>query len=274
MNKTSALFPLVALALAACGSGSTSDGIEAQIGAVAHRHDGGAAHSASAKHSTSNYKTFRREDGMRIDLQRGLLSPSAVALEPCGPSIARLGRQLLDFVLPAAQAHGGHVGEAAGVVDVVGAPDLTRFELGMLSAAPGDYCGLVVELLPVPIETEDHGVHSKSTEPDRALFVSPCYYPNTVGVAELPQQLDETNAALFAHSCIEAGYSGPVLRKTLAFTQSVRLDGSSRSFEVMVGTTYDRWFEGIAMDRLADDPDEQARLMQQVLQTLQLHGMH
>lgn len=261
-----------ALALSACGSGDSRDGIEAEVIAVHHTHDA----DTTAKHSTSNYKTFRREDGMRIDLQRGLLSLSPVALEPCGVDLAALGRRALDAVLPAAAyAHGGET-HAGGIVDVVEPDLLTVVDLGALPALPGDYCGLVVELLPAPagaqIETHDGALDIGG----RSAIVAPCYYPNTVGVAELPAERTDDNAALFEHQCIHAAYAGVALRRTLSFAEPLHLDGAHRHLELTLAAVYDRWFESVAMNRLATDSEEQARFAQQVLDTLQIHeaGTH
>lgn len=257
-----------ALALSACGSGDTRDGIEADVVAVHHVHDVDA--DASAKHSTSHYKTFRREDGMRIDLQRGLLGISPVALEPCTADMAALGAAVADLLLPAAHAHGGET-HAGGIVDVVEPDLLTVVDLGALPAEPGDYCGVVVELLPAPagaqIETHDGALDIAG----QSVIVAPCYYPNTVGVAELPAERTDDNAALFEHQCIQAAYAGAALRKTLTFGTPVRLDGEHRHLEVTLGIVYDRWFEGVAMDGLASDAVEQARLAQQVMDALQIH---
>lgn len=257
-----------ALLLGACGSGDTTDGIEVGVAATHHTHDA----ALTAKHSTPHYKSFRRADGMRIDLQRGLLSLSPVALEPCGVDVAALARKALDAVVPAAQAHGGAT-HAGGIVDVI-APDLsTVVDLGALPAQPGDYCGLVVELLPAPRGTQI-GTHDGVLDlSGQSVVVAPCYYPNTVGVAELPQERSDDNAALFEHDCIDAAYAGPALRSTLAFDRPVHLDGAHRQLAVTLGVVYDRWFEGVAMDRLADDADEQARLAQQVLGALRIAAL-
>lgn len=256
-----------ALALSACGSGDSRDGIEAEVLAVHHTH----AADATAKHSTSHYKTFRREDGMRIDLQRGLLSISPVALEPCAADVAALGNALVDFLLPAAHAHGGKV-HAGGLVDVI-EPDLsTVVDLGALPAQPGDYCGLVVELLPAPAGTQIENHEAALDIGGQSVSVAPCYYPNTVGVAELPAERTDDNAALFEHQCIQAAYAGAPLRRTKAFGEPIRLDGTHRHLEVTLAAVYDRWFEDIAMERLADDAEEQARFAQQVLETLVIHA--
>ncbi|SFF59755.1 hypothetical protein SAMN04488120_11142 [Fontimonas thermophila] len=266
-----------ALLLSACGSGDSRDGIHAEVSALHHTHDAAmtTAHTANyaPKHSTSNYKTFRREDGMRIDLQRGLLGISPVALEPCGIHAAALVRKIADALLPAAHAHGGETHDTGDFIDVL-EPDLnTIVDLGSLPAEPGEYCGLVVELLPAPAGTQIGTDDGPLDIGGQSIVVSPCYYPNTVGVPELPAERTADNAPLFAHECIDAAYGGPALRTTLAFETPVTLNGEHRHLEVTVGVIYDRWFEGIAMDRLASDTAEQGRFAQQVLASLHVHAV-
>ena len=108
--------------VAACSdTGSRSDGIsvtlKAQPVGTPHAHD-----DSHAKHSNPDYVTFRRSDGVKVDLQLGLLNLVPVELQRCEATVAQRLQPLLDALNPvgAAQAHAGHGGEAPeGAVNVV-----------------------------------------------------------------------------------------------------------------------------------------------------------
>src|SRR5688572_16866608 len=127
--------------IAACGSGSSREGLQARISAVAEgTHTSGLR--AKEGHTITS---FRRSDGLRIDLQLGLFNLAPIALEPCDGEVARW----LDRLNPigAAVAHGGDEELPASLVDVMH-EDGEAFDLGAIGAEPGTYCGLVVEIQP------------------------------------------------------------------------------------------------------------------------------
>jgi hypothetical protein len=253
--------------LAACDStGSRSDGIEVAVKAVpvgaAHDHDDGHhAKQVSAKHSNDSYVTFRRGDGMKIDLQLGLINLVPVELQRCDSLTARLRRGLAPLSpLSGAYAHAGHDGEAPeGAISVVGGHQTS---LGTLIAGPGRYCGIVVELRPGTAAGK-HGGGLDTTLNGVAVNVAPCYYPTTVGLS------DEEAATVTAHSCIQARAQRATRRLTLSFPAPAVLDAANLDLNVTVATHYEEWFEDIEFAALANDEMQQAVLADNVVASLQ-----
>ncbi|MES0874862.1 hypothetical protein ABSH63_12730 [Sinimarinibacterium sp. HSW-8] len=253
--------------LGACDrTGSRADGIEVAIEALpvgtAHEHDEGHhTEQATAKHSSDRYVTFRRGDGMKIDLQLGLVNLVPVELQPCDSLTMRLHRGL-EWLSPlsSAHAHADHDSAAsAGPIDVVAGHAQT---LGTLAARPGRYCALVAELRP-GTRAAKHGGGLDTTLDGAAIGVAPCYYPTTVGMS------DEEAAAVTAHSCIQAKAQDTTRRLTLPFPAGVVLDAANTDLTVTVAIHYEAWFEDIDFATLEHDAAQQARLADNVVAALQ-----
>jgi hypothetical protein len=261
------LAAFVFAALAACDStGSRSDGIEVAVTAVpvgaAHDHDDGHhAKQAPAKHSSESYVTFRRGDGMKIDLQLGLVNLVPVELQGCDSLTARLRRGLAPLSpLSVAYAHAGHDGEAPeGAISVVGGHETS---LGTLIAGSGRYCGIVVELRPGTAAGK-HGGGLDTTLNGVAVNVAPCYYPTTVGLS------DEEAAVVTAHSCIQASAQRATRRLTLSFPVPAVLDAANMDLNVTVAAYYEAWFEDIDFAAMPEDETQQAVLADNVVASLQ-----
>ncbi len=247
MNKNiyQILAPLASAALlGACGGGgSSSPGIAVEVMARAvatPQHDHGQT-------QTAGTRSFRRDDGMRIDLQTGLIKLVPVELQRCDTHTAWLQRL---SPLSGAVAHGGGVLEGGqGTQSVLDAPD-TTVELGHLNAQPGRYCALVVEL------------QAGADEASALVDVAPCYYPDTVALT------DDAAAAAERHSCIEVQPDGTGQRLSLPLSAPVQLDANQTDAEITVGIRYERWFDGIDMASLAQSDGEQARLVDNVAASL------
>ncbi len=262
---------LVVAGLSACSpSGSSEEGIHAQVVAVAqgttppHAHEHAFTDGAATpKHTAPSFKTFRRGDGMKIDLQLGLLNLMPVELQSCGVSVSGLLDTLGGLLVGKAHAHAGHGGEApAGAINVV-AEDGTEFDLGSLLAGPGRYCGLVVALQPgMAAVTPKHGDGLDTDMSGTSVNVAPCYYTTTVGMT------DEEAAAETEHLCIQARFQGPARTVSLPFAP-VTLDHANRHLRVTVTTHYESWFDDIDMTLLAEDADQQRRLAENVEASLE-----
>jgi hypothetical protein len=262
--------PLAALLLSLLGgcdsTGSRSDGIEVAIKAMpigaAHDHDDGHhAKQATAKHSSNNFVTFRRGDGMKIDLQLGLVNLVPVGLQRCDSLATRLRRGLAPLSpLASAYAHAGHDGEAPeGAISVVGSHETG---LGTLITGPGRYCGLVVELRPGTAAAK-HGGGLDTTLDGAAVNVAPCYYPTTAGLS------DEDAAAVTAHACIQTKAQREMRRLTLPFARAVPLDAANMDLNITVATHYEAWFEDVDFAALPQDETQQALLADNVAASLQ-----
>lgn len=254
--------------LAACDStGSRTDGIEVAIKAMpvgaAHDHedDAHAGKSTGAKHSNDSYVTFRRGDGVKIDLQLGLVNLIPVKLQRCDTLAGRLRRSLAPLhPLSSAYAHAGHDGEAPeGAISIVGSHETN---LGTLIATPGRYCGVTVELRPGEPAAK-HGGGLDTTLDGVAINVAPCYYPTTVGLS------DEDAAAVTEHACIQARAQRTTRTITLPLPAAVLLDAANLDLTVTVATHYEAWFENVDFATLADDQTQQAVLADNVVASLQ-----
>lgn len=249
--------------MAGCSSsGSSEEGIAVRMTALplgkAHPH-------AEAKHSAPSFHTFRRTDGMKIDLQLGLLNLVPVGLEPCAVPVAqRLLETLAPFApLGTAYAHAGHAGEPpAGAFSVL-AVDGTG--LGSLSAMPGEYCGVVLELQPVATAQAKHGGELDTSLDGHAVSVSPCYYETTVGMSDADAE------AVTAHSCLNppAKLGTQPRTFTVAFAEPVLLDAQNRSLDLRLIVRYEEWFDGVDLPTLASSSAEQSRVLDNIEGSLQ-----
>ena len=264
--RAAAVAALSCAALAACsGNGEREAGIEASLRAMpmgAHassHHEGGEGH--------ADYRQFRRADGMRIDLQLGLVNLVPVALEACPTVGAGVGR-MLELLNPigAAVAHAGHGGTPpAGAVNAVGEGN-GMVDLGSLIAGPGRYCGVRVALQPGGGATAKHGGELDTGLDGVGINVAPCYYPDTVGVP------DDAIDGISAHSCVQARAATQPRQITLPFSAPVTLDAEHRQLDLTVVLRYEEWFDGIDMTQLADSAAEQARLVDNVLAAMHVHS--
>ncbi len=240
------LWPVVLLSSAlgvGCDSGGSSEpGIQTTIKAVAQS---GRPHAETGEDARLDKLIFRRSDGTKIELQVGLLNLVPIELNHCESTAGLSVRPLLDALNPVATAyaHGGIDGSApAGAISVAD----EEAELGRLSAAPGRYCGLVVEIRTSSVP--DTGLSNA------AISVSPCYYAGAIGLS------DEEAEAVTAHHCILSKFSIVPYRFTLPFGSAVTLDSAKRQLDLTVLVRYEEWFDGLDFELLKADPEEQARL--------------
>jgi hypothetical protein len=245
------------LMLGACSGGSSGEGIRIEVQAVARS-------STEAAKSETESVTFRRADGMKVELLLGMINLVPVELQLCETSVALMLRRLMAPLNPiaAVYAHGDDHGEASeGPVDV-----LTGLvtDLGTLSAEPGRYCGIVVELQPGAAEAAKHGAELDETMTGVGVNVAPCYYPSTVGMS------DEEAAAVHDHHCIQVRTLVEPLSVTLPLAEPVTLDSANRELQVTIATWYETWFDGVDFDLLTTDATQQALLADNVAASLQI----
>ncbi len=259
MNKTFLAVTAVCagLMLGACSDGSSDEGIRIEVQAVAR------SSAVAAKNETESV-TFRRADGMKVELLLGRINLVPVELQLCETSVAPMLKRLMAPLNPiaAAYAHGDdHGEEAEGPVDA-----LTGLvtDLGTLSAEPGRYCGIVVELQPGVAKVAKHGAELDETMTGVGVNVAPCYYPSTVGMS------DEEAAAVHDHHCIQVRTLDRPLRVTLPLAEPVTFDSANRELQVTIATWYETWFEGVDFDLLKTDTEQQTLLAENVAASLQL----
>lgn len=271
----------LSLALSGCGSeGLIVEGITAQVAAVHYQAREQAA--LTAKHSEAPTKTLHRSDGMRIDLQGGLLALRAIGLQSCHGSALALGGRMLDWLIPAAHAHGAAGDGLLSILDVVEPADGETTGLGEIPVAPGDYCGIELELASLTALPPEQGDHHAADEDSgevsarqalvgHAVLVRPCYYPYTAGEPATPLPADSGDL-LNVHECVEARHAGPARRFVVNFVDAVSV-AHQRALSLDMGVAYDRWFDDIAMDQLASDPREMDRLLDNVVAAISVRGV-
>ncbi len=265
MNMNKQLFVAtavsVALMMGACSKdGSREEGIEVGVKALALS---SSAATDAAKNDAESV-TFRRADGMKVDLLLGMINLVPVELQLCETSVALMLKRLMAPLNPigAAYAHGGSHGEGPeGAVSVLASEPT---DLGTLTAVPGRYCGIVVELQPGAAGVAKHGAPLDETMTGVGVNVAPCYYPSTVGMS------DDEAAAVHDHHCIQVRTLAEPLRVTVPLAEPVTLDAVNTELQIIVATWYETWFEGIDFDLLKTDAGQQALLADNVAASLQV----
>ncbi|MGH6960537.1 MAG: hypothetical protein ACREE7_08650, partial [Dongiaceae bacterium] len=217
-------------------TGDSDDGIEAGVAAINQKSTASKAMPAAGAeasgevvakhdHGDTTIQTFTRDDGRRIDLQKGFVNLFPVELVRC-----ELAFNLWEALLPAAWAHGGAGSTDVSIIDVSQA-DGTGFALGELSATPGRYCGLRVALVPVASATAAPDEVDMSGS---SLYVAPCYFYDDA---------DPTK-----HYCFTLSVAGGSDELLLDFASPLELDADHRHAELTVAVTYDGWFNGLDLE--------------------------
>lgn len=239
-TKTIVLLLTAAVFLAACGqTGEREEGIEVGTSAVNEKSaesqakalasDAQASGEVIAKHDhgDTTVQSFYRDDGRKIDLQKGFLNLFPVELVPCG--VARF--KPFDAILPRAYAHAGEEHPVDASVIDVSLADGTLWPLGELSATPGRYCGLRVAVVPV---TSSTAAPDEVDMSGSGLYVAPCYFYDDA---------DPTQ-----HYCFSLSVAGGSEELLLPFDAPLELNRERRHAELSLHVVYDRWFDGLDLD--------------------------
>lgn len=247
------LAAFAAATLVACGDDATvTPGIEAKLEVVSEPTPNDCAEGVAVGEEGQSFCTGA---GERIDLINALVVPFPVRVVEC-PSVNAALKTLGDWLLPAAQAHGGHVDPPAGVVDLA-EPAGTTWHMGTLPLPPGRYCGVELALEHLPA-----GTLPAETVPDADdvfLYARPCHFPNP---APPPPEHN--------HSCYTVAVHGDAPTLRLDFAEPVQLDASHRELRLTLALHYDGWYDGIDFAVLETDAEEQAQLVENVLASLTL----
>lgn len=238
-TKTSAVLLVAAVLSVACSqNGEREEGIEVGTAAVNEKSAASLAKASAtgadssgevvAKHDDdATVQSFNRDDGRKIDLQKGFLNLFPVELAPCGVA----GLNPFDAILPQAHAHAGEDHPADASIIDVSLADGTVWTLGKLSATPGRYCGLRVAVVPVT---------SATAAPDEVdmsgsgLYVAPCYF------------YDDADAT--RHYCFTLSVAGGAEELLLPFDAPLELNREQRQAALSVHVVYDRWFDGLDLE--------------------------
>ncbi len=236
LRSTTILLVALAAACGGSGSGSSEPGIEAAFSMTNAK----SARNQAAPPAEAG-QTFYTAEGKRIDLENGFLSLSIVGLNACPSALSDVTKVLAGFFVGSAYAHGSAVEAPEGVVDV-SKSDGTRFNLGQLPAMPGSYCGVELELLPLPQDAPGGDVGALT-------YLSPCYYPDSNTLAQVPGapvQPDEVRHSCYKISVVTAA---PVVR--VSFPSPLTLGDGKRNANITIKIEYDTWFDGVDVPALS-----------------------
>lgn len=254
---------LLGLALAACdsSSGSIHEGAEARFAVTAV----GAAHAGDehSKHSSS-YITFRTLDGVRIDLQLGLVNLVPVEVKAC-TSVASMLKGLGQRLVSSAWAHAGSHDEAEPT-DVLDALSGHEKYIGALPLEVGDYCGVVLALEPVLASASKHADSGLELS-GHAVNVYPCYFHNT---AQLSDEEYAAGGYDTAHSCVQfqAGHASSTLE--LDFAEPVSISAERHHLNIELAAHFETWFDGVVMDDVPTVEAEQAKMLANIRNSIHI----
>ena len=245
---------LVGLTLGACDStsGSIHEGAQARFSVTAV----GASSDEHSKHSSS-YVTFRSAEGVRIDLQVGQVNLVPVEIKRC-TSLTTMLESIGQGLIGAAWAHSGahEDDEPTALLDALS--DEANF-IGSLALEVGDYCGIVLAVEPVAAQS---AASNDSTElAGHGVNVYPCYFHNT---AHLSDEEYAAGGYDTSHSCVQFQAGSDVTTMELDFNQVVSISAERHHLEIGLAAHIDTWFDGVAMDDVASDEDEQARMLSNI----------
>lgn len=210
-------------ALFGCSGNESTEGIQAHFSMFNLK-----AKPATDDTSEGTTKQFTRDiDGRQFQLQTGLLNVVPTELVKCS-ALARI--KPLDFLFPAAYAHGADEAPPSGVLDV-SQPDGETIALGKIDLLPGEYCGARIQLQAVfgaPVDPHAVDMNGKS------LYVNNCYYYKSGTGGEEPAA---------THYCYTLGVTDSSEAHYIAFDTPVTVDAGHREIEAVLVVHYDRWFE-------------------------------
>lgn len=237
---------LGAVLLSACAEGRIdADGTQLEVMSKTMAPAEGSARAAGTK-------TFRRSSDERIDLEAGWAGIQVLGLQAC-PTLASHLLPLVDALIVAAHAHGGHHAAApSGSVDVVQVADEQQQAFSLVLPAPGRYCAVRLQL--IPVEGEE--------PPAASVRVAPCYYPDSAGI---PDPLSSSTP----HECWSQSVTTSSAPFSVTLDQPVTLSPAQPSARIVLGLDYARWFDGIDMLHLqAGDAVALQMLQESVMQNL------
>jgi hypothetical protein len=225
---------------------------------------------------------LRDAGGRTLSLYRAYVAIDDLRLVPCW-RFSALPAQLLDFLIPAAQAHSGHGSEPVGgraldkpnVIDIVTREGF-HLPLGDLPAAPERYCG--IEISVVRLAGDAYGLprynppsaDSPTTVPEVpelagsifALRADYCALTNATGECTQRIKVDVD----------DGGLAAPLARR-IAFDQPLELDGDRPEAYVSVGFAYGEWVRNVDVTSLAADPGEVRKLLDNIAASIYVNAV-
>ena len=253
---------LIGLSLGACDStsGSIHEGAQARfsvtaVGANSDEHSS-AESDQHSKHSSS-YVTFRNAEGVRIDLQVGQVNLVPVELKPC-VTLASWFESIGQGLIGSAWAHSGahEDDEPTAVLDALS--DEAKF-IGSLALEVGDYCGIMLAVEPISAASGASDNGSELT--GHAVDVYPCYFHNT---AHLSDEEYAAGGYDTSHSCVQFQAGSALSTLELDFSQAVTISAERHHLDIGLAAHVDTWFDGVAMDDVASDAGEQAKMLSNI----------
>ncbi len=249
------------LAFVACDStsGSIHEAAQARfsvtaVGAAHDAHHDEVGGDTQSKHSSS-YITFRNAEGVRIDLQLGLVNLVPVEVKAC-TSVASVLKSVGQGLIGAAWAHAGEheEDEATDVLDAL--TDSAKY-IGALPLEVGRYCAVVLALDPLAAGVSKHADSGLELS-GHSVNVYPCYFHNT---AQLSDEEYAAGGYDTSHSCVQfqVGHESSTLE--LEFDAPITVSAERHHLTVELAAHFETWFDGIVMDDVSSVESEQAKLL-------------
>ena len=260
-----------ALLLSAClDSGSSETGSRVQVTAISESQSAASKSESGESTEHTEIRSFRRSDGMRIDLQVGLANVVPVELVPC-TSIASLLQDaagaIVASVIGNAWAHAGENHEDDVEIGYVNALNVHEPVLiGVLSPAAGNYCGIKLAL-DNGAAASKHGGEVDRTLHNVAVNVAPCYFHNTASLTDEEFAAGDYDTS---HSCIQSKIASDLANLTLSFEQPLKISSEQKEWRLELAVDYEEWFDGITMGDLESVSSEQQKLLNNIRQSVRL----
>lgn len=226
---------IAAVAVCACSSssGSTSAGTQVSIST--------AASPSIIPAQNEGAKTFNNDQGYSITLEKAYLVVASATIESnCGPTFSAAAETLLNFIIPAANAHTTSTPTSTGephVIDLLSA-DGSLKNIGTLSPPADQYCGLDLDIL--------------AADADASNLPTGADEPNMVGKS-LYIEGSYQQAAGGASGFFIISTSVSLSNRELLLSIPMVLSSNNLNGAINIGIHYDTWFDNVDLATLATE---------------------
>jgi len=219
--------------------------------------------------------------GRLLSLFKAYLVVDEIILEPCA-SFSQIPQYFLNSIFPRAEAHAGHGAEPVGgrsldlpnVIDIVTIDEYT-LALGDLAVAPGDYCGVRVNLSrlsgrayarpPITIASIDDPVSVPGVPDLNGKFfvirADYCAIPDGTGGCAQRVRVDVDDGDLALPNFIRIQLSSPV-----------KVSEDIKESFVSIGIAYGEWFNDIDASIISSDTLERQKLLNNIVGSFHIYA--
>ncbi len=179
-------------------------------------------------------KTFNNMEGVGITLTRAYLVIASATVETtCDATFMAMLTDVLDLVIPAAQAHTTATPTSTGEPTVINllASDGSVTSIGAVSPPPGDYCGVDIDLLAADADAAN--LPADVNMVGKTLVIEGSY-DNGMG----------------SQGAIHISTGAALQNKALLLSALLPISSSHLTDTVNIAINYDTWFDGVDMAAL------------------------